>query len=292
MREFHYRLRERTGGQRPGAHPGSTLGAGLQFATHARLLDHPDPRRLDLRASLRAGSQEWRVRVHQQRVAVPVYAVVDVSASMHFGANASKLAVAADFVEALGHSAFRAGDPVGLIAFDRTERDDLLLPARHGRGMAGLMSEMLRHCRPSEPRGKASGAHDDDGAAWLKHALQGLAGKSALVFLVSDFHWPLHVLGEVLDVLIRARVVPLVLWDPAETEPPREGRLLAARDAESGARQTLWVRETLRAQWRTAVAQRRDEIEALFAARGIAPFWVHGAFDAEALSRYFLDTAA
>jgi hypothetical protein len=287
MQEFHYKLRASTGGQRPGAHPGSTLGAGLQFAAHARLFDHPDPRRLDLRASVRDGRQEWLVRIHKQRVAVPVYAVVDVSASMQFGAGQTKLQVAADFVEALGHSAFRAGDAVGLLGFDRAERDDLLLPARHSRGMAGSMSALLRECRASD---KAAVDSDADVGAVLKHTVQRLAGKDALVFLVSDFHWPLQALNEVLDTLVRARVVPLVVWNAAETEPPRSGALLAARDAESGARQTLWLRETLRAQWLAAVTRRRGEIDALFGARGMVPFWIEGAFDAEALSRHFLES--
>jgi uncharacterized protein (DUF58 family) len=287
MQEFHYKLRASTGGQRPGAHPGSTLGGGLQFAAHARLFDHPDSRRLDLRASVRDGRQEWLVRIHKQRVAVPVYAVVDVSASMQFGAGQTKLQVAADFVEALGHSAFRAGDAVGLLGFDRAERDDLLLPARHSRGMAGLMSALLRECRSSD---KAAGDNDGDVGAVLKHTVQRLAGKDALVFLVSDFHWPLQALNEVLDTLVRARVVPLVVWNAAETEPPRNGSMLAARDAESGVRQTLWLRETLRAEWRAAVTRRRGEIDTLFAARGMVPFWIEGAFDAEALSRHFLES--
>jgi uncharacterized protein (DUF58 family) len=287
MQEFHYKLRASAGGQRPGAHPGSTLGAGLQFAAHARLFDHPDPRRLDLRASVRDGRQEWLVRIHKQRVAVPVYAVVDVSASMQFGTGQSKLQVAADFVEALGHSAFRAGDAVGLLGFDRAERDDLLLPARHSRGMAGLMSALLRECGSSD---KTAGDNDADIVAVLKHTVQRLAGKDALVFLVSDFHWPLDALNEVLDTLVRARVVPLVVWNAAETEPPRSGALLAARDAESGARQTLWLRETLRVKWLAAVTRRRGEIDTLFGARGMVPFWIEGAFDAEALSRHFLES--
>ena len=138
--EFHYRLPQRFGGQRPGAHAGSSLGAGQQFAAHRRLLDHPDPRRIDLRASLRDVRGDWLVRIARQRVAVPVHALVDVSASMHFGAARSKLARAADFVDALGHSAFRAGDPVGLMGFDSGPREDLYLPARHSRGIGGVMA--------------------------------------------------------------------------------------------------------------------------------------------------------
>ncbi|MEZ0207411.1 MAG: MxaS protein, partial [Ideonella sp.] len=37
--EFHYRLPHRAAGWRPGSHRGSTLGAGLEFASHASLYD-------------------------------------------------------------------------------------------------------------------------------------------------------------------------------------------------------------------------------------------------------------
>jgi hypothetical protein len=150
--------------------------------------------------------------------------------------------------------------------------------------MAAMMSAMLRDCRAGDARTSID--------ASLKHAVQRLAGKLALVFLVSDFHWPLVVLDEVLDMLAGASVVPLVVWDWAETDPPSNGALLSARDAESGARRTLWMRETLRMQWRASVERWRSEINALFGARGLQPFWVQGAFEAEALSRYFLESVA
>ena len=132
VHEFHYRLPARVPGQRPGAHHGASLGTGQQFAAHRRLFDHPDPRRLDLRASLRDVRREWLVRIQRQRTAVPVHAMVDVSASMHFGVDKTKLEVAADFVEALGRSAFRSGDALGLLAFDAGTRADLFMPASPG----------------------------------------------------------------------------------------------------------------------------------------------------------------
>ncbi|HEY5754488.1 MAG TPA: hypothetical protein VIU34_01635, partial [Steroidobacter sp.] len=124
-REFHYRLPRRSGGWRPGSHPGSSLGAGQEFVSHVSLYDRPDPRRLDLRASLREVRGDWLVRVNRQRVSVPVHVVADVSTSMSFGAPQSKLQVLADFVTALGHSAFRVGDALGMLAFDAHERTDL-----------------------------------------------------------------------------------------------------------------------------------------------------------------------
>jgi len=281
MPEFHYRLPMRAGGSRPGSHPGSSFGAGQAFAMHARLFDHPDPRRVDLRASLRAIPAEWLVRVHLQRVAVPVYVVIDVSASMYFGLLKSKLHVAADFVTALGYSAFRAGDQVGMVAFDNTEREELYSPARYGQGVGDVMAGLLRDCTLTP--GVAGGI------GGLEQAVAKLAGRQGLIFIVSDFHWPLARLPSVLDTLTHAYVIPMVVWDQAEIEPPAQGSLLAVDDAETGGRRTLWLRGKTRQDWRDAVARRRSEIKSLFDKRGSRPFYVQGAFEAEALSRYFLE---
>ncbi len=287
--EFQYRLNTAVGGFRPGAHPGTSLGAGQEFAAHGRLFDHPDPRRLDLRASLLDVRREWLVRIYRQRASVLVHAVVDVSASMAFGAARAKLDVVADFVDSLGRSAFRAGDAAGLMAFnhDRADGDELYLPARHSRGGGGAMADALRQYaadRDAVPDRDARG-----GGAALQRTLERLAGKAGLVFLVSDFHWPLAPLAGALDLLAHACVVPVVVWDRAEIEAPADDVLLALRDAESGARRTLWVTSKLRAQWRSNVAQRRREIDALFAKAGMRAFYLLGDFDPEALSRHFLE---
>ncbi|WP_438392894.1 DUF58 domain-containing protein [Caballeronia sp. DA-9] len=284
MPEFHYRLPMRAGGSRPGSHPGSSFGAGQAFAMHARLFDHPDPRRMDLRASMRAIPAEWLVRVHLQRVAVPVYVVIDVSASMHFGLLKTKLDVAADFVEALGYSAFRAGDQVGMLAFDATEREELYSPARYGQGVGDVLASLLREA--ARMPGVAGGI---DG---LEKSVAKLAGRQGIIFIVSDFHWPLTRLPKVLDTLTHAYVIPMIVWDRAETEPPGHGSLLSVDDAETGDRRTLWLREKTRQDWRAGVLRRRAEINSLFDKRGLRPFYIEGAFSAEALSRYFLEAAA
>ena len=300
--EFHYRLPGRVSGQRPGSHPGSSIGAGQEFVTHMSLYDRPDPRRLDLRASLRGFNDDWLVRVNRQRAGATVRAIVDVSASMTFGGQRPKLHVVADFVEALGLSAFRVGDAVGMMAFDESERADLFMPARLSRGMGSVMSAALRELCDSGgaagPRASRAAhgqriSHGTPGdisfSDGLEEAASRLAGQQGLVFLVSDFHWPLERLDIVLDLLAHAGVVPLVVWDPDETEPPSPNALATLRDAESDTRRTLWLRPRLRQEWRQAVARRRAEIDSFFAAHSIRPFYVEGAFNADALSRYFFE---
>ena len=247
-----------------------------------RLYDRPDPRRLDLRASLREVRGDWLVRVNRQRVSVPVYVIADVSASMNFGFPKSKLHVVADFVTALGHSAFRVGDALGMLAFDTHERSDLFVPALLSRGVGEMMSSML-----TGYEGTAGSSSDG-----LQEAAMHVAGRNGLIFIASDFHWPLDRLGDVLDLLAHSYVVPLVVWDPAETQPPRQDGLMPLRDVESGSRSTVWLRPGMRARWQDAVERRRAEINGLFAACGIRPFYVGGEFDSEALSHYFFEATA
>jgi len=321
------------------------VGSGQEFIAHMNLYDYPDPRRLDLRASLRSFDEKWLVRVNRQRAGINVWALVDVSASMAFGSNRSKLQVTADFVEALGLSAFRVGDAAGLMAFDVVERSDLFIPARVSRGMGTMMSRALldragagptardgipprpharkshvrerqvregrppeRHAREwdakqgyslerqpeerrAEQRRMREGQLGDIGAG-LEAVASRLVGQQGLVFLVSDFHCPLERLGTALDYLAHTTVVPIVVWDPAETEPPTRNALATLRDAESSARRTLWIRPKLRDEWRRSVAERRAEINTLLATRNLHPFYMEGAFDADALSRYFFEADA
>jgi hypothetical protein len=244
--EFHYRLQHRIGGQRPGSHPGSSLGAGQEFVSHMSLYDRPDPRRLDLRASLRDFGGNWLVRVNRQRAGVPVHVIVDVSASMSFGSR----------------------------------KTNLFMPALRGRGTGSVMAAMLRQCETTA-----------GGVEGLEAVAAHFAGRRGLIFLLSDFHWPIEKLDPVLDFFAHAYLVPMIVWDPAEIEPPAKDALTAFRDAESGARRTLWLRPKLRDQWRDAVAQRRMALDQLFAARAIRPFYTGGAFDGEAMSRYFFEAA-
>ena len=120
-----------------------------------------------------------------------------------------------------------------------------------------------------------------------------LAGRQCLVFLASDFHFPLARLDEALDPLSRAFIVPVIVWDPAETRAAAAERAdvpCATPNRPAAAR--CGCGRACAAQWREAVAERRATLAAFFANRGLRPFWVQGAFDADAMSEYFFEANA
>ncbi len=290
---FHYLVSGRRGGRRPGAHAGRAEGSGQQFASHRRLFDHPDPRRLDVRASLRDPRGDWLVRLAKQRVAVPVHVIVDVSASMYVGSGQRKIDVVADFVESLGISSHGAGDPLGGLAFDgigNAPCDDLHQPARRGRGVGMALSAQLRTRRAPLPVRSAR-----PGAGLLACAQQfgAIGPRDGLIFIASDFHgMDAPLLNDALDVLVAAHVVPLLVWHRDEVEPASGFGLLPLVDVESGQHRSLWMRASVRDRWRDAVARRQRMLASLFARRDCpmhALIGDHGGFEPEALTRYFFE---
>lgn len=131
--DIAYRPRGRFLSNRIGAHASSEVGGFGVFRDQTPFLRHPDARRIDLRATLRDPFGETYVRRFEQRQAIDVYAIVDLSASMGFGA---KHDIAADLVASLAFSANRIGDRFGLIGCDRALRQELLFPASASRPLA------------------------------------------------------------------------------------------------------------------------------------------------------------
>jgi hypothetical protein len=277
--EFVYRVPGRVPGVRPGGHRGRRTGDGQSFSHLAPLLVHPDPRRLDLRASLTDPFETWRVRLYEQRSAIPVYAVMDLSGSMAYRGEHPKMAVLADFIEGLAASAYRSGDTLALVAAAEQVCPEFCLPLSRRPGPAFRLAGRLRRFRP---RGA--------GCRGLGLAARLLPERRCLVFVLSDFHFPLSFLRELMGGLVRHEVVPVVLWDQGETLPGAQGfaRLV---DPEGGGSRLLLLRPALRQRLAENVRQRRERLAALFRQCGREPLFLTDGFDADRVTRYFLGAA-
>ncbi|MFN6994763.1 MAG: DUF58 domain-containing protein [Aquincola tertiaricarbonis] len=276
MIEIQYRVGGPVQGHFPGHHRSSRGDSGFEFRGHASLLDAPDPRRLDLHASLRDPFGGWRVRVHAQRMSVPVTMVVDLSASMAFEGTHRKLDVVADFVDSLSWSAWRNGDSFGFVGCDTAVHPVLLQPQTRQRGAGALLAHALR---AHVPAGRS--------AAGLLQVAQHLSRQRSLVFLVSDFHLPPPLVEAVLDGLAAHEVVPVLLWDPLEFGPRARHGLLNVTDPETGRQRLVWWRPALRARWQAARSAQRTRLLQQLRARRLSPLVLEGGFDADAVTRHF-----
>lgn len=267
-----YRPRGRFRSNHVGAHASSEVGGFGVFRDQTPFLRFPDARRIDLHATLRDPFGETHVRRFEQRSAIEVYALVDLSASMGFVGAVDRFAVACDICAALAFATTRVGDRFGLIAGGDTLRQSMLLPATRLRSAAVNVIERLRRESPA-------GAS----AYGLKQAALRLGAGRKLVLLISDFRWPQAQIGDVLDALALHDVMPLALVDSVELNPPRRG-LLELRDCETGRRRMMVMRPSLQQRWIAAERERRQILTHLSAGRARAPIFVENHFDPRALS--------
>jgi hypothetical protein len=246
-------------GQFPGRHRSTRGASGFEFRGHASLLDVPDPRRLDLHASLRDPMGNWLVRVQSERRSIPVTMVADLSASMGFEGARPKLQVMADFAESLSWSAWRNADSFGFVGCDTQVREAFL--------------------RTLQPQGRSAGG--------LLEAHRHLGRQRSLVFLLSDFHLSAALVESVLDSLAPHDVVPVVLWDRQEFALGVGRGLARVIDPESGHRRLVWWRPALRQRWLAQQQAHRGALLKQFQARRLTPLFLEDGFDADAVTRYF-----
>ncbi len=275
MVEFHYRVPWLAEGSRPGHHRARCAGAGFEFRGHATLHAEPDARRLDVRASINDPSRNWQVRVFNQRSSIRVILLADLSASMGFEGRHRKFELIAAFTESAAYSAARAGDAFGFIGADARVRKEFFRPPRAARGAGAPLAQRLR-----------TFIADGDGAGGLPAAANLLGRQRALIFLLSDFHWPAPLMESTLAALTRHAVVPVVLWDEAELKLPRSG-FATLVDAESGTTRFIWLRRGLREAFARQIDERREYLLRTFLRFCRAPLYLRAPFDADAVTDYF-----
>ena len=278
---IHCHVRWRPAGQQPGARHGLVAGLGGQLGSVVLLRDTPDPRRLDLRASVRDPFENIWVRDFNLNSALKVIVLVDTSASMGYVGKVNRMHVAQEIASQLALSAYRSGDAFGLFAAGEVINKQCMLPPKANRG-AWLW--VNHHFAKLIPQGK----HADG----LLQAVPYLPQKRCLVFVVSDFRWPVGQLKLLLKKLSHHDVVPVMLQDPAEMDALPKSGIAILRDVETGAGQFVWMRAGLQKQMQDLRAQHIKNVEEASRLYGNKPFVVKGAFDTALLTKYFMERSS
>ena len=66
IKEFSYHISWRSRGRHAGSHSSTQRGMGMEFRGHTTLLSYPDPRRIDIRQTIRDPLEQVHVRIFNQ----------------------------------------------------------------------------------------------------------------------------------------------------------------------------------------------------------------------------------
>lgn len=249
----------------------------MVFNRLVSLVDNPDPRRLDIRASLLDPFEQWRVREFRQKATIPVTAVLDLSSSISFHGEEKNILFLYDFLKSLLRSTYSKGDRVGLIGFDKKVREDWLFRA----SQKGILDERkINDLFKNINLGK--------GHEGIKNLFLRLPKDSGLVFFLSDFHFPLDLFDEFLINSGNHEIVPIIIQDRAETDGwPNSGVSLLS-DSESGRKRLVWIGEQWKKKLKESYKNRNVKIRKICSRHGVSPLFMGGKFDPKNISTYFL----
>ncbi len=278
IEEFHYRVPWLLRTIRPGIHRSAQQGSGYELSAFRPFGQGVDPRRFDLRASVRDPLQRIMVRQYKQLGSVDLVVLADISASMDFQGVANKKSTLTAILSASAVSAYRSGDRFSFLAADEKVREDCTIIQSRQLPQAMAISDLLG-------RTPFSGKH----ARGLLDAVPFLPRKKSLILLVSDFHLPLEFIRQLLSALARHFVIPMVLRDSKEALHSKKTVLLELSDNESGQRRLLMLRPSLQRKIQELQHKRRKALNGLFAQYALRPLAVYDGFDAQVVTRYFLE---
>ncbi|MDO8961455.1 MAG: hypothetical protein Q8R74_13505 [Methylophilus sp.] len=273
-----YRIQWKPTGHQSGAMRGLSAGIGDHLRALALLRDYPDPRRLDLRASLRDPFERLFVRDTYLNTALKLIVLVDATASMGYVGAVNRWQVAQEIAAQLALSAYRSGDAFGLYVANQALIREGTLPPRLNRSAWLWIQQHLHRVKPQGNR--------MDG---LIKVTSQLPRKRSLVFLVSDFRWSESDTNMMFKKLNHHDVIPIVLEDPFEvSQAPKQGMAIL-QDAETGQSKFVWMRAGLIQSLQNKRLQHTQMLHQLSRRYGYKPFLVHGSFNPMALTHYFME---
>jgi uncharacterized protein (DUF58 family) len=289
-RQFFYTINWRSRAYHAGATLTAHHGNGSDFAGFASLLACPDPKRIDIRASVRTVPRQWLVRTYLERAAVRVYAIVDVSSSMFFQGEANMRQQVTEFVSSLAWSANRQGDAFGMRAADEHEQLAWQVLASFQPGTAQAVAQQITRCwQQAESRNIADGRS----AHAMSEIMMSLGPQRALVFLISDFYWSEALLQQTLQAGQHHDVVPVVLRDRAATTGLPAFGWARLRDMETGEERSWMLRRGLHQQIADHAAQQTQALNTRLLKAGTrSPLWLSPGWRAEDVSRHLMETMA
>ncbi|WP_413205743.1 hypothetical protein [Rhodospirillum sp. A1_3_36] len=273
------RARGRIQGVRPGTHGGEGEGQGGPFTSLVSLLNHPDPRRIDVRSSLADPSETIWVRRYRPAVAARIIVLLDASGSMAAQGRGDRWAMARCLAVGLARAVSRSQDAFGLLVGGGNRASAPLWPPARRRGLAEEVDAALAEVTPE---GKGWGGFLD--------AAERVPVSRSIVLLLSDFAAPMAEVERLLDRLAGHDLHPFVLRDSGLETPPSRFGLLPLEDLEGGGRRMVLMRPALALRWREAAEARRRRLDGCFVARGLSPVEIVDQIDVdhlfEALSGY------
>ena len=249
VRNIHLRMRGLVTDLLAGGYTSVFKGSGIEFEEVREFTEGDDIRSIDWNVTARTGRPHVKKFVEERELTIVF--LMDMTRSLLFGSQeSSPREKAAELCACVALAALRSNDKVGVLFSGRGP--EKYVPARKGAThVLRVVREILAQPAVSAGMGMA------DSVEFLGRVLR----RRSIVFLVSDFLFPLEVLENPLKMFARKHdVIGAHLLDPREIELPDVG-IIEMQDSETGRRMLIDTgSRRVREEWENRGRARLEEI--------------------------------
>jgi len=246
LSRLRFMTKGRLGGRLSGLHVSPKAGMSVEFADYREYHPGDDIRYVDWNIYGRLERLLVKSFIHESDL--PIYLLVDVSASMQLG-TPPKLRFAAQLALALAHLGLHTMDRVGVFPF--AHRLLSSIPAQQGASHIRRVYDTLSRLD----------AHDETAFERSIMGFLSLTRETGLVLILSDFLFPTGIEDGIGRLLHRGdEVAVLQILAPDEVDPAKSGTTQVV-DVETGRFTSLNLGATTLASYRERLAEHQKRIQ-------------------------------
>ena len=252
---------------RESEHRSKRQGPGSDFYKKSAFLTDPNPARIDLAMSVTDPFESIYVKSFRQRSKLDVLTLVDGSDSMTIEGKSDLTALAEQSIA-------------------------LSVAYRNDNYQSYIMGQVIQAITDNAPLSRYYETLDfettpPNTAEAFANTESLLPRRRALIFLVSDFHWPQEKLSRVLNSLSGHYLVPIVIWRSAEYRHYPLWRFVQIHDAENGENRLIFVTPKQKRLIESTFEDRKIFLNKQFQKHNCRAFWMIDQFSAQQLSEFF-----
>ncbi|OGY65313.1 MAG: hypothetical protein A3A04_00305 [Candidatus Harrisonbacteria bacterium RIFCSPLOWO2_01_FULL_40_28] len=229
-----------------------TYGSGLEFRKLDSFLAYPEPHRIDIIATLRSQRNPPLVRIFEEKRALSIVCIADLTRSMNSGTPHTRIQDIAKIITALSYSASVNGDICGFFGYESATviKES---PITKDKGLK--LGNRLWNFVPQ----------DGDSHEGLLRIIPHLPQIPSLIILISDFLFEIKTLRKFLQKTNNHDVIAIVMRHPIKAMP--SWGISYIKDSESKKKKirilTPWHKNALRKQYEKYIHERLSLFKSL-----------------------------
>ena len=275
-KQFNYTISWRSRNNRYGNNLSSKIGNDFEYSGSKNFNDHPDLTRIDIKNSITDPYENIYVKTYNLNNPINLIVLCDISSSV-FVVKKNNLIIK-NLSKLIANSAIEQGDKFSMLCYNDFIKNDLMLEPGNNFELINKWIDKIELIS------------EKSSSKALKMINKYLPEEKSLIFWISDFHYPLNKIEEILNQLSNHHVIPLFISSEGEIKKLPKYGFRKFLDSEINVEHEIFLRPNIKKQLLEDYKTTKEKIFYLFSKKQLKKILIDENIDIDAIKKYFMST--